>query len=115
MPGDLEAGTCLCPTSATFMGLLPFDSCPSAGCVECKLLSRIDFLSRLGTRVLAAATAGQTFRIGFPGDFGGRNEGQNVLAATGPVDQRLVGLGSLRCSLASIANSMQRSKLWRRS
>jgi hypothetical protein len=76
---------------------------PFRRCVECKLLSRIDFLSRLGTRVLAAATAGQTFQLDFRGDFGGRNEGQNVLAATGPVDQRLVGLGSLRCSLASIA------------
>ena len=28
MPGDVEAGTCLCPTSATFMGLLPFEFLP---------------------------------------------------------------------------------------
>ena len=43
VPGDVKAGTCLRPASATFMGLRP-----SAGCVECKLLSRIDFQSRLG-------------------------------------------------------------------
>ena len=28
VPGDVEAGTCLCPTSATFMGLLPFEFLP---------------------------------------------------------------------------------------
>ena len=83
VPGDLEAGTCLCPTSATFMGLLPFDSCPSAGCVECKLLSRIDFLSRLG-----CACSGDRLvknpELHFRADFGGRRRRCELPRGTGP-------------------------------
>jgi hypothetical protein len=44
----------------------------------------------------------------------GANDDQNCLAATGPVGQKHVGLGSLLSSLASIANSMECSKLSRR-
>ena len=83
------------------------DSCPS-GCVECKLLSRIEFLSRLGTQVrFPRQPHGQTFRIWISGLIsGGETTVRTPRGYWTQSARGLSGWGFLWCSLASIANGM---------
>jgi len=92
------------------MGLLPFDSCPS---MQTVIQNRFPVKTGDAGR-FERRPPGHNYELDFPDDFGGRKDDQNFLAATGPVGQKHVGLGSLLSPLASIANSMECSKLSRR-
>src|SRR5262249_18715849 len=72
----INAGTCLFPYSSIVMGLLPFDSYSFADCVDCKLLSRNDSLSRLGiwVRLQRRPPAYTDFKTLYRQDYGGPGE-----------------------------------------
>ena len=65
MPGDVEAGTRLCPTSSTFMGLLPFEFLPFRRLrgVQTVIQNRVPVKTG-DSGAFSAATAGPPLNLG---------------------------------------------------